>query len=123
MSKGNILLIDDEMEIIESLKFLIEDLADNVYLANSSLEGADMAIKEKIHCIICDFKMPDLTGLELLKQIRDKGYGGPFIFYSGQFSESVIEEASSYDVYAFLHKPQFDGIESIVTAALAESVG
>lgn len=120
--KGNVLLIDDEIEIIENLKFLLEGLADNIFLAASGAKGLEIVSQEQIDCIICDLKMPEITGLELLKTLRESGVDKPFIFYSGEFSEESMAQAAKYDVYAFLHKPQFEGIERILTAALAEAL-
>jgi PAS domain S-box-containing protein len=44
-------------------------------------------------CIISDYQMPRMNGLELLKELRDNGYDVPFILLTGQGNEEVAAEA------------------------------
>ena len=44
-------------------------------------------------CILCDFQMPGMDGLELLKALRERGSESPFIFLTGQGNEKVAAEA------------------------------
>jgi PAS domain S-box-containing protein len=46
-----------------------------------------------IDCIICDFQMPRMNGLELLRILRSEGDDTPFIFLTGQGNESLAAEA------------------------------
>jgi PAS domain S-box-containing protein len=57
----------------------------------------DQALKmlsvETYDCILCDYQMPGISGLELLKDLRSKGNETPFIFLTGQGNEEIAAEA------------------------------
>lgn len=44
-------------------------------------------------CILCDYQMPGISGLQLLSSLRQQGNDIPFIFYTGQGNESIAAEA------------------------------
>ena len=44
-------------------------------------------------CILCDFQMPEIDGLQVLKALRERGNDSPFIFLTGQGNEKVAAEA------------------------------
>ncbi len=69
-------------------------------------------------CIIVDQHMPDMTGLELLTHLREKGIAVPVIVITGQGDASLQEKALKAGAVTMLHKP-VDG-EELIT--LIESV-
>jgi PAS domain S-box-containing protein len=60
-------------------------------------ESCDQALKrlssEEYDCLLCDYQMPGMTGLELLKLLRSGGDETPFIFLTGQGNEEIAAEA------------------------------
>ena len=57
-------------------------------------EEAMMSLSsQEYHCIICDYQMPDIDGMEFLLQLREENNHLPFIFYTGQGNELVAAEA------------------------------
>lgn len=72
MSIFSILLVDDEDNILRSLRRILSCNEYNIFTANTAGEGKQILIDEKIDLIISDQKMPGLTGLEFLEQtIKD----------------------------------------------------
>ena len=121
--KGNLLLIDDEEMILESSKDLLEDIADKVFTANRGAKGIEVFKSETIHCILCDINMPEMNGIDVIKQIRELNSDVPFIFYTAHGSDELMREAAKYGAFDFLDKPALEGLEEIVKRGLKAGVG
>ena len=79
-----------------------------VHLAGSGQEGIEILRKHEIKVIITDQRMPEMTGVELLKQIKDQFPDIPpnRLMVSGYAAPEDIEEAfNHYHLYKFIHKP------------------
>lgn len=68
---AKILIVDDEKDIIEFLRYNFEREGFRVLAALNGQEGKEIAIKEKPDLIILDIMMPDLDGVELCKDLRE----------------------------------------------------
>ena len=66
-----ILLIDDEDDILEFVKYNLERDGYEVFTASNGAEGLDVALKTKPHLILLDMMMPVLDGIETCKAIRN----------------------------------------------------
>lgn len=122
MSKGNLLLIDDEEMILESSKMLLADIADNIFTANSGKAGLEILRGEEIHCIVCDINMPDMNGVEVIQHVRKLNPNIPFIFYTGHGSDKLMREAIKYGAFDFLDKPALEGLEETIQRGLREGM-
>ena len=120
MGKGNLLIVDDEPIILERLKFNLEDYADSVFTAANGVEALERLGEHQIHCVICDINMPKMTGVEVIKNIREKGNEVPFIFYTAHGNQDLMMEAVKYGAFDFLNKPNLDGLEDVVSRGLKE---
>ena len=91
----NILLIDDDQLDFElSKRNLIRISKDlNITWADSTAAAIKKCKKERFDCIICDYQMPDMDGMQYLKILREEGNDIPFIFLTGQGNEQVAAEA------------------------------
>lgn len=123
MIKGNLLLIDDEVLLLEKTAMLLEDIADNVYTASSGEIGLKILSSNTIHCILCDINMPEMNGVEVLKNVRNTHPDLPFIFYTGHGSRDLMKEAIKYGAFDFLDKPYLEGLEDIVSSGLQAGLG
>jgi two-component system alkaline phosphatase synthesis response regulator PhoP len=65
-----ILLVDDEPDILEILKYNLSSEGYQVYTANNGLEGVEKANKKLPHLIILDVMMPEMDGIEACETIR-----------------------------------------------------
>jgi DNA-binding NtrC family response regulator len=69
--KFNILIVDDEIEIINTLtRFLEIDDRFKIQSTTDAIEALDIVRKEKIHILISDIMMPKLNGIDLLSKVK-----------------------------------------------------
>lgn len=71
-------------------------------------------------CLVSDFKLPGLSGIELLAELRRRGWARPLILITANDSPRVREEAERIGVAAFLSKP-FHAAELL--AAIRAAIG
>lgn len=92
---SRILHVDDNPDDLELVKgqLLRRDAALQIDWAESAKEALTKIGKTGYGCIICDYQMPEMDGLELLKTLRHRGDNTPFIFLTGQGNEEVAAEA------------------------------
>lgn len=102
-----ILFVDDESNLAEMGKQMFESLGYKTESRTSSIEALEAfrSSPDKFSLVITDQTMPNMTGLQLAKEIREIKPGMPIILCTG-FSESVNEENfRSMGISAFVMKP------------------
>lgn len=109
--KGNLLLIDDETELTQSMKELFEEEAHQIFVANNGKEALDILEKNQIDCVVSDIKMPVMDGLSFMKIARTRGYGQPIIFFTGHGTEQLKKEVRELGAADLLMKPNFMMLE------------
>jgi CheY-like chemotaxis protein len=117
--KGNLLIVDDEIDLSENMKELLEDEAKQIFIANNGAEGLAILNSQKIDCVISDVKMPVMDGLKMIEQARDLGHLMPFIFYTGHGSPELRRQAHELGADDLLTKPNFLSLELAVRKAMA----
>ena len=70
--QSTVLIIDDEKKLCSLLARIIELEGYRVFQANTGKEGLKILAQEDVHVVISDVKLPDINGVELVKQIKDK---------------------------------------------------
>ena len=90
-----ILHVEESREDLELTKARLRDISDQISIdsAESVSEALDALKRMQYDCILCDYQMPKITGLELLKQLRNEDNQIPFILLTGHGNEDVAIEA------------------------------
>jgi two-component system, chemotaxis family, chemotaxis protein CheY len=122
-STRRILVVEDNrtvsdliVEILKSLGFENVSCAADGLQAWSLFEDGDL-----FDLVICDWMMPNMNGLDVLKQLRASHSNIPFIMISGVAAEDAIAEARTHGVTAFVPKPfEVSELVKAVTDSLAE---
>lgn len=104
MSKSEILIIDDEPQIRKLLEITLESNGYKVGLASNGKEGIIMAANHPPELIILDLGLPDQSGHEVLKQLR-QWYNKSIIILSVQHDEENIVNALDHGATDYLSKP------------------
>jgi CheY-like chemotaxis protein len=104
-TKHRILCIEDDQDTCEMLTFALKPLGYEVVSVQTGKEGLSRIITESFDAILTDFNLPDNSGIELCKQIRQSDIPIPIIFYSGEARPELIEKAIKAGAQAYLTKP------------------
>jgi FixJ family two-component response regulator len=103
--RGLFYIVDDEQQILDILEGLITELNFAVRTFTSAKELLDVVEEDSPDVILSDIKMPEMTGDQLLKEIRKMEIDTPVIFISGFISKEVMLDALSNGAYGFIEKP------------------
>jgi two-component system response regulator HupR/HoxA len=70
MEKRTVLFVDDEEKILRSLERGLIDEPYNKLFSKSGIEALEILQREEVHVVVVDMRMPEMTGLELLKIVK-----------------------------------------------------
>jgi DNA-binding response OmpR family regulator len=118
-AKGNLLLIDDEAELSQSMKELFEDEAQQIFIASNGEEALSILAENAIDCVVSDIKMPIMDGLKFLKAARERGFIQPIIFFTGHGTEQLKREVRELGAADLLMKPNFMMLELAIRKHMA----
>lgn len=107
-SQSKILVIDDETYIRESFKDYLEDREYDVVSADNGREGLALITSERPDLVMLDLMMPEMGGLEVLKQGNAIMPDLPFIVISGANRIGDVIRALRYGAWDYLEKPVHD---------------
>ncbi|HTD06261.1 EAL domain-containing protein [Undibacterium sp.] len=104
-----LLLVDDEPNILASLKRLLRREGYQILLANSGQEGLEILEKNRVDVIISDQRMPNMTGVEFLRTAKISHPDTVRIVLSGYTElQSITDAINEGAIYKFLTKPWED---------------
>lgn len=105
--RGSIALIDDEPGVLLALRLVLQTLNFEVHPfsdpADAILRIRDKSLSPTI--IVCDLRMPKLSGLAVLRELRMQGSETPFLLISAHATDSERDEAFVRGANGFLTKP------------------
>lgn len=104
--KKRILIVEDVQAIIDSMKVLIEMVDDEVevYSANNGRQALELIKEQDIDLLITDIYMPDMDGLELIKEVQKKYPSIKMLAISGVGNHD-LEIAKCFGASYVLNKP------------------
>ncbi|CCQ85746.1 TPA: two-component system response regulator RssB [Pseudomonas aeruginosa] len=105
---ATLLIIDDDEVVRESLAAYLEDSNFKVLQALNGLQGLQIFESEQPNLVICDLRMPQIDGLELIRRIRQTASETPIIVLSGAGVMSDAVEALRLGAADYLIKPLED---------------
>ena len=101
-----ILAVDNEPSVTTALRFVFDGPKyDIICVGNGADALAHLDYSTPFDVIIVDQKMPNLTGVELVSEIRKRGIEGKIIVVSANLSADVCEEYQRMDVSLMISKP------------------
>ena len=106
MSK-NILLLEDDYELAETLKELLEKNSCSVDMVHNGNDAIDKSYDNHYDLYIFDINVPDMSGLELLESLRDADDKTPAIFISALVDLQSIAKAFEIGADDYIKKPFF----------------
>ncbi len=117
--RDRILVVDDERDIRTMLKIMLEKEGYTVETASGGLEALGKISQAFYPLVISDIKMPDLSGLDLLKEIQEKSPRSIVILITAYASNETAIEGMKHGAYDYITKPfQNDEIKVVIRNAL-----
>ena len=106
MEKRTVLFVDDEKKILTSLKRGLLDEPYETLFANNGKEALEILMREEVHVIVTDMRMPEMTGLELLRIVKEEYPHIVRMVLSGYTQISTLLTAINQgEVYKYITKP------------------
>ena len=102
---NTILIIDDEKEICESMKMILEYEGYSVDYSTSALKGLNLAEEKQISCLLLDIQMPEMSGFEVLKKVKEVNPSLSVIIISAHGSVENAIKATRLGAFDFIEKP------------------
>ena len=103
-----ILVVDDQSEARSMVRGMLSELGiTQIFEASDGREAMTFtdAAMDMIDVVICDWNMPKMTGIDLLRQMRTVMPDMPFLMLTGRGDIDSVAEAKSCGVTAYIRKP------------------
>lgn len=106
MNERTILFVDDEEKILKSLERGMLDEPHRSLFANSGKEALEILEKEQVHVLVTDMRMPEMSGIELLRIVKEKYPHIVRLVLSGYTQVGTLLTAINQgEIFRFLTKP------------------
>ncbi len=101
-----IMMVDDEKDFLEQTEERLVNINVNfdIHTFTSPKKALKTIMQEEFHIVVSDYQMPEMNGLELLKQIRINGIGIPFFILTRKGEEEKAIEALNLGADRYLRK-------------------
>lgn len=105
MSEGVVHIVDDDAAMRDSLGFLLQVNRIPFRLYDSAVSFLEEPPADDGGCVLTDVRMPEMTGIEMVRLLKGKGYRSPMIVMTGHADVPLAIEAMKAGVVDFLEKP------------------
>lgn len=114
-----VFVVDDDEAMRDSIRWLLESVSLSARMFNSANDFLNASDLCQPGCILLDVRMPGMSGMELLEQLKEHGILQPVIIITGHGDVPMAVRALKHGAFDFIQKP-FNGQELLdrVNAAL-----
>ena len=105
MNNGNILWVDDEIELLKAHIIFLEKKGYDVTTVSNGADAIDQCRQHTFDLIMLDEMMPGMTGLETLQQIKDISPSTPVVMVTKSEEENIMDQAIGSKIADYLIKP------------------
>jgi PAS domain S-box-containing protein len=104
--QGTVLVIDDEILVLSATRQMLENAGFTVLCASGGREGISLFERHAaIDLVLLDMTMPDMSGAEVLAELRERRRDVRVLLCSGYSESEVVDRVGRDGVYGFLQKP------------------
>ncbi len=120
---GRILVVDDSKELRTFLgKEMLPQFGYETLTAATGQAGLDLLVAEKPDLVMLDLQLPDMTGIDVLKEMKERGITSSVILMTAHGSEGVVVDAFRLGVKDYLAKPfDTDTAQAIIDRLLEQA--
>ena len=117
---AKLLIVDDESDIREFARNFFRKRKIDVFVASGGRQALDLIAAESPDLVLLDVRMEEMTGVEVLRELRQINTSVKVIMVSGVEDEETIKEANNLGVLGYIHKPFIlEELEKLVMAQLS----
>ena len=121
--KPAVYVVDDDVGVLGSLRFLLETDGFEVRTFRSGTALLSATRPADVDCLVIDYKMPDMNGLDLIAQLRGNQVTAPVILITGYPDENIAARAAAAGVEHVLLKPLLgDSLAKHIKNAIQEAL-
>ncbi|MCU4716736.1 response regulator [Halapricum hydrolyticum] len=101
-----VLLVDEDTDVLELTKTFLEreDDAIEVTTETSAPDALERLESEPFDCVVSDYSMPSMSGIEFLQEVRERVPGLPFFFFTGKDREEIKTETDDIEIAGHIQK-------------------
>src|SRR6185503_12423363 len=115
----SILVIDDEEQMLDSLRLNLQQAGYSVSTARSGEEALALFDGGNFDLVLCDLQLPEMHGMDVLKKLKEKAASTEVIIISAYGSIENAVEATKSGAFHFVEKPfEFDELQLLIDRAL-----
>ena len=118
-----LLLVDDEVDILETLSLILEKDGYLLETAENGLIALEKIQAQNYDLVVCDYMVPKMDGITLLKKLREQNNLVPFIFFSGNANDDHSKKMMELGALTLLSKSEIFKISSVVKKSIMHGRG
>ncbi|KIZ39281.1 response regulator transcription factor, partial [Rhodopseudomonas palustris] len=107
-AKSLVYVVDDDHGVLGSLRFLLETDGFEVRTFRSGLALLDAVAEQPVDCIVVDYKMPGMNGIDLANRLRERNIKAPVVMITGYPDQSIMNRAAAAGVRHVVLKPHLE---------------
>ena len=105
MTNGQLLWVDDEMELLKAHILFLQKKGYEVTTVSNGTDAVDLCQERSFDLVLLDEQMPGLSGLETLQRIKQIGPATPVVMVTKSEEENIMEQAIGQQIADYLIKP------------------
>jgi len=115
-----LLIVDDELDVREFARSFFRKRGFDVFVASAGREALDLIEKDNPDLILLDIRMGEVSGIDVLRELRQRNNPVKVVMVSGIEEEQSIQETKVLGALGFIHKPLIlEELEKIVLREFA----
>lgn len=115
---ATVLLVDDDELLVKSLARVLKSKGFSVKTATNGEAATRCIAEERFDVVLSDISMPGMTGIQLLRQLRQTDLLVPFVLMTGDPAVSTAIEAMQFGAFRYLTKPvAHDSLVEVIESA------
>ena len=123
-TKQTVLVVDDTPMILHVFKRILREERYAVLTANNGKEALELVRQKSVELVILDLKLPDMSGIEILRRIKRLRDNVEVIVITGYGTMKTVRAAMRLGAYDYITKPFDDNyIKALVENALSTASG
>ncbi len=120
-----VLVVDEDEDVLELTETFLERASDALAVETATSGGEALDRVDGVDCVVSDYRMPGMDGMDLFEAVRERRPGVPFLLFSAAVEAETVSAAEEAGVTAFVQKgtgtEHYEEMASIIEDAVADA--